>query len=451
MSNYSIYQENVKADILNLIEVMECLPILFIGSGISKRYFEAPNWDELLTIMADQNPFCRQYAYYKQNYIKKSSIGSQIAKEYSDWAWGDGNDFFDKSLYSEDYKLDVFLKYKIAEYLKGITPSEIEEVASKHQKELKLLQQISPHAIITTNYDTFLQMLFPEYEAIIGQQILRTQYQSIGEIFKIHGCVSSMKDIILTEEDYDEFIKRKKYLTAKLLTYFLEHPIFIFGYSVTDSNIKAILSDIDEILVTEGELVPNIFLVEYRKNIDENANYPSERLINLENGKSLRIKTIVAKDFDWIYETMATDCPIEKVNPKLLRALLSRTYELIRTDVPRRTVEIDYAELRSALHDKSEIGKIYGITTLTNPSAFNLSYPYSLTDVGKAIGYNNWHSANDLIEEIKRKDGVCIKESDNKYHIAIMNGDTLVARKYSEEMVSLLKKVKNNEPYNVEL
>lgn len=451
MSNYSVYQENVKEEILNLIEVMECLPILFIGSGLSKRYFEAPNWDELLTIMADENPLSRQYAYYKQNYNENSTIGSQIAKEYSNWAWGEGKEFFDNSLYSQDYKLDVFLKHKISKYFKGITPNNIEEVATKHHEELKLLQEISPHAIITTNYDTFLEMLFPEYEAIIGQQILRTQYQSIGEIFKIHGCVTSMEDIILTKEDYNEFTRRKKYLTAKLLTYFLEHPIFIFGYSVVDSNVKAILSDIDEILVTEGELVPNIFLVEYRKDIDENANYPSERLINLENGKSLRIKTIVAKEFDWIYQTLATDCPIEKVNPKLLRALLSRTYELIRTDVPRRTVEIDYAELRSAIDDKSEIGKIYGITTLTNPSAFNLSYPYSLTDVGKTIGYTNWHSANNLLEKIKEKDGICIKESDNKYHIAIMNGETLVARKYSEEMVTLLKKIKNNEPYTVEL
>ena len=62
-------------------------------------------------------------------------------------------------------------------------------------------------------------------------------------------------------EDYDQFNKKKKYLTAKLLTYFAEHPLFFFGYSCTDPNIINILSDIDEILAPEGELIPNIYLV----------------------------------------------------------------------------------------------------------------------------------------------------------------------------------------------
>lgn len=451
MSNYQDYKERAMNEISTVLEEMECLPILFVGSGLSKRYFNAPNWDELLSIMAEKNPKSRKYAFYKQHYGDSCDIGSQLAQEYSEWAWEDGNDKFDEALFSEECRLDVFLKSKVSEYFIDITPKTLDAVFDEFQNELKLLREISPHAIITTNYDTFLENIFSDYESIIGQQILKTQYQSIGEIFKIHGCVSKIEDMILTREDYNGFIKKKKYLSAKLLTYFLEHPIFIFGYSVNDPNIKTILSDIDEILSSNGELVPNIFLVDYKKEINEDRSYPNESLIHLENGKSLRIRTIIASEFDWIYKALSLDTPIEKVNPKLLRALLSRTYELVRTDVPRRSVEIDYAGLKSALSDRSEVGKIYGITTLTNPSAFNLSYPYSLTDVGKAIGYDNWHSANWLLDVIKKNDGVCIKESDNRYHIAIMNGDTIVARKYSEEIIELLKKVKSGEPYSVEV
>lgn len=451
MSEYNEYQEQIKEDIKNCIETMECLPILFIGSGLSKRYFNAPNWDELLSLMAQKNPISKPFAYYKQNFSNNCLIGSELAKEYSNWAWSDEKSQFDTTLFSQNYTLDIFLKSKIAEYFNIITPKVFSEISPEHHEEIELLQGISPHAIITTNYDSFLEVIFPEYETIVGQQILRTQYQSIGEIFKIHGCTSNIENIVLTQEDYNEFTKKKKYLTAKLLTYFLEHPIFIFGYSVSDSNIQAILSDIDEILVTKGELVPNIFLVEWRETIDESKNYPTESLIRLDNGKSLRIKTIITQNLDWIYKSLSTDCPIEKVNPKLLRALLSRTYELVRTDVPRRTVEIDYSELKSALEDKREIGKIYGITTLTNPSAFNIGYPYSLTDVGKEIGYGNWHGANKLLDYIKDTDKICIKESDNRYHIAVKNGNLVVARKYSPEVISLLKKVKNNEEYTVEL
>lgn len=55
--------------------------------------------------------------------------------------------------------------------------------------EISALRQIKPHAIITTNYDQMIEVLFPDLQPIIGQQILKGQQVSIGEIFKIHGCV----------------------------------------------------------------------------------------------------------------------------------------------------------------------------------------------------------------------------------------------------------------------
>lgn len=449
MGKYMKYQKIIKKEIQNCIEVMECLPILFIGSGLSKRYFNAPNWDELLGLLTETNPRAKPYAYYKQNFDKNTIIASELAKVYNYWAWEDGKIEFEDELFSKQYTSDIFLKNKIAKLLENLTPKTIDDI--ELNKEIKKLQAITPHAVITTNYDTFLELIFPEYETIIGQKILRTQYQSIGEIFKIHGCVSEYSDLVITNEDYLEFEKKQKYLSAKLLTYFLEHPIFIFGYGIKDPNIQSILSDIDEILVSEGELVPNIFLVQWQENIDEIENFQTESLVDLGNGKSIRIKTITTTDMSWIYDSLAVNGPIENVNPKLLRALLARTYDLVRTDVPRRTVEINYAELKSAIDDKSEISKIYGITSLTNPSAFNIEYLYTLTDVGKELGFNTWHKADQLISRIKKETGICIKESDNKYHIAIMNNTIILARKYSKEMISLLKKVMNGEKYEIDI
>ena len=80
---------------------------------------------------------------------------------------------------------------------------------------------------------------------------------------------STHQSIVLTREDYDYFNEKKKYLSSKLLTYFAEHPLFFLGYSLNDPNIINILSDIDEILVSKGELVPNIYMVIFDSKFNE--------------------------------------------------------------------------------------------------------------------------------------------------------------------------------------
>jgi hypothetical protein len=78
--------------------------------------------------------------------------------------------------------------------------------------EVAALQRIRPHAVVTTNYDQFLELVFPEYHPIIGQQIIQGASLCIGEIFKIHGCVSDPNSLVFTRTDYNEFTKKKKYL-----------------------------------------------------------------------------------------------------------------------------------------------------------------------------------------------------------------------------------------------
>lgn len=66
VQNYNNYIESVTDDIETCIESMCCQPILFIGSGLSRRYFNAPNWEELLKKMGEQCPkIDKAFAYYK--------------------------------------------------------------------------------------------------------------------------------------------------------------------------------------------------------------------------------------------------------------------------------------------------------------------------------------------------------------------------------------------------
>src|SRR6266436_6416950 len=50
------YRAEITADIESCVSQMGCQPILFVGSGLSKRYFAGPSWDELLATLAKECP-----------------------------------------------------------------------------------------------------------------------------------------------------------------------------------------------------------------------------------------------------------------------------------------------------------------------------------------------------------------------------------------------------------
>ncbi len=113
-------------------------------------------------------------------------------------------------------------------------------------------------------------------------------------------------------------------------------------------------------------------------------------------------------------------------------------------------MEVDYDTLERAVSSEQELARLFGITTLDDPSSVNAIYPFSLTCVGKKLGYSGWHQANQLIDQIKSQTGVNIKATDNRYHIAILAGNTMQAHKYSQNAVDLLAKVRNGEDYELD-
>lgn len=440
-------------DISTCLDSMGVQPILFVGSGISQRYIDAPSWDGLLKRMCEDCPVLnKDYAYYKQKHKTLIEVGSEFSDAYREWAWGEGNEKFPAALFSEEQHPEIYLKQKVAEYFEELVNSKIENPANEsNSRELSALIKIRPHAIITTNYDRFLERTFPDYSNVIGQSILKVNYAGVGEILKIHGCSSQPKSIVITGADYKDFQAKKKYLSAKLLTYFAEHPLVFIGYSAEDPNIRSILSDIDEILSPDNELIPNIYFVERDEDIESRTSYSREKLIAVDHERSVRVKNLVAQDFEWIYKAFGALDVIEAINPKILRALLARTYSLVRHDIPKRTIEVNYQTLQQAVSQEGELAKLYGITTLDNPSAINAIYPFSLTQVGKALGYGGWYMANQLIAKIEQNTGIRIKESDNKYHVGIMAGQVMQTHKYSQAAIDLLSLVKDGKEYKIDL
>jgi hypothetical protein len=453
--DYKQYQAEVTADVAEVLSSAECQPILFVGSGFTKRYADGPNWEELLRKLADACPrIDKDFAYYKQahggNFQK---IGSLFTDIYREWAWTDAKNEFPAEYFTADAPSDIFIKHKIAEILGGHGPDAMGSYGSAAlDAEIEALKNISAHAIVTTNYDEVIEPLFPDYERVIGQQILRKAYLSIGEIFKIHGCRSIPSSIVVNQADYQRFDEDHKYLSAKLLTYFVEHPLIFIGYRAEDPNIKAILYDVDRMVRAEFQLVPNIYILEWNDKLDEKSYPARDKVISVAPDINIRIKSISASSFEWVFKAFGQSGNLEKINTKLLRALMARSVELIRSDIPKKHVEINFEQLEHAVESGEAFAKLFGVTSIANPSQVNLDYKYALTGVADKLGYKTWHKADDLITILRDQTGFDIKATDNKYHIAIKLGHKSpgLSHRYTDAAVDLLRRVLNGDQYQLD-
>jgi len=453
--DYAQYQAEVIADIADVLAAARCQPILFVGSGFSKRYTGGPSWEELLKQLAAVCPqIDKDFAYYKQLYDSDfKKIGSVFTDLYREWAWGKGKGKFPQEYFDAAFPGDVFIKHKVAELLGDLGPSAKGSYGSAElDAEVAAIKNIRPHAIITTNYDQVLEPLFPDYETVIGQQIMRLGYLAIGEIFKIHGCRSQPQSLIFNEADYRKFETDHKYLSAKLLTYFIEHPLVFIGYRAEDSNIKSVLADVHHMVGAGPGLIPNIYVVEWDPALTP-ASYPArDKVLSVGNDVNIRIKSISASSFEWVFKALGTQGELEKVNTKLLRSLMARSVELVRSDIPKKHVEIDFKTLEHAVNTGENFAKLFGVTTLSDPSQVNLNYKYTLTQVANELGYDYWNRANELITKVKDETGFDLKASDNVYHIKMRTGkaEGSVTNKYSEACVDLLRAVEEGKKYTLQ-
>lgn len=454
---YEQYKREVSADIASVLAGANCQPILFIGSGFTRRYAGGPSWEELLSSLAANCPLInKEFAYFKQAYAgDMKKIGTVFSDFYREWAWSEGRDKFPKEYFSEIYPSDIFIKSAVVKLLREITKNsslsygDVEGLNS----EISALKSISPHALITTNYDEILEALFPEYEKIVGQNILRRSYLAIGEIFKIHGCVSDPLSIVLNEADYIRFEEDHKYLSAKLLTYFMEHPLLFVGYRAEDPNIKAILYDVDRMVRGNFKLVPNIYILEWDPAINEQSYPARDKVISVAPDVNIRIKSITTSSFEWVFRAFGQAGDLERVNTKLLRSIMARAAELVRTNIPKKHVEIDFQTLEHAISSGEEFAKLFGVTSISDPSQVNLNYKYTLTAVAEELGYSYWSKAHELILVLKEQTGFDMKASDNRYHITMRTGRAAgsVTNKYSEAAVDLLRKIRDGLPYELDV
>lgn len=478
MDSHEEHKERITKDIVSTVGSRECQPIIFAGTGLSIRYFSAPSWDGLLEKMTDKYSAIKEnYGFWRQTRDPKE-VGQILAEKYAELAWDKNTGHFsdDKFLdYEKDQ--DYYLKTEIAEYFQEKTPESVDDLSEddvdddirleQAKREIEALQDIQPHAVITTNYDEFLERVFNDesrnngedseeeregerYEVIVGEEILKTQFRSLGEILKIHGSATDPESLILTSDDYKNFNSRKRYLSSKMLTYFAEHPLLIAGYSASDPNVRKILSWINDTPPNNEDIEEDIYFLEYEDDLESREDFSTEKRIQLEDGTFITVKRIIAKDFDWVFEAFASGEGFE-ADVRYLRKLVANMYEVVRKETPRAQV-VDHQQLEDIAKDEEELATVLGISSVGDSPGVQLNHPLSTTDVANELGVGGSTGLkNSVIQQIYDDHDINITAFNNRYHVAFFEGNDSESRRYSEEAIDLFEKVLNSEEYELQI
>ena len=297
----------------NLVE-MKRLPVLFIGSGFSKRYLKNyPTWIELLKEVAELIGLNDvQFEAHMQKIrslhpdYKNSEIYAALATVLSD--------LLTTKLINQEINIDKILTQEEKEkYLNGTDCFKLLiskkflnfEINSDKEEELKDLSKIQNKisSVLTTNYDNFLKnVIFTNSEQFISQDDLYfSEHTNYAEIYKLHGDVSFPNSIIITSNDYNSFNKNLKLLTAKVMTLLCDFPIIFLGYSLSDENIKAIFYDFINSFGPDVKIKckDKFIFIEYKK--DEQGFIEGEKIFQY-NGSDITVKTIKTDNFSDVFK-----------------------------------------------------------------------------------------------------------------------------------------------------
>ncbi|KFM92948.1 SIR2 family protein [Paenibacillus macerans] len=353
----------MSVDELKIAEILKgstSLPFLFVGAGMSMRYLSTQNWEGLLRHFAsfvDSTPLAyekflnkaRQHIQASGRESTKNTLNTTIAdlieNEFNDNWFTDSRFEESRKNHHEIIRTGVSpFKLEIALHFKKMNLDSIPEKYSKEITLLKRLGKKSIAGIITTNYDLFLDTLYPDYTTYIGQEeLIFSQSYAINELYKIHGCSTNPASIIINTQDYQNFEKKNSYLAAKLMTIFVEHPIIFLGYSLDDENVQAIIKAIVDCLSEEklNMLRDRLIFVDWTPDHLGMSVYPYSR--DFGYGKVISMTKVITDSYEELYSLILENK--SKYPTKLIRRLKEDMYSLALTsDSPERILVMPMAD-----------------------------------------------------------------------------------------------------------
>lgn len=223
---------------------------IFVGAGISKssetNTVKLPSWSDLIEDLKSELEIENESDYLK------------IAQLYY-LAFGE------------------FTYYKkLKEYFpEHISPSKIH----------KLIFDINPHVVITTNWDNLLEKTIQEnayiYDVVCSDNdLVKSSLQN--KLIKMHGDFKN-HNIVFKEDDYLKYNLLFPLIENYVKSILSTHTVVFIGYSYNDTNLKQIVKWIQNY----SNVKPPMYLVTYRRN-DNQIKY-------LENHG---ITTIIIEEID---------------------------------------------------------------------------------------------------------------------------------------------------------
>lgn len=266
-------------------------PIVFIGSGISKRYLkEFPNWNGLIKrlwvkafLIEDDNEYYRFMNNIRGKIVEDNPMLNEKEIDYKlniitsseiERAFNQG--FIDGKINVNNYGAKEYYEQRISPFKKEIANifeeyELIPEMENEFQSFKKFLSKTK--IILTTNYDSLIEDSIKSYspdsklDVFVGQKGFLKDTTGWSELYKVHGSVTEPQSIVISEEDYNLFDKNSVLISAKIIASLIDAPIIFLGYSLTDVNIRKIITDfagsIDKEDMISGS--ERIILVEHRK------------------------------------------------------------------------------------------------------------------------------------------------------------------------------------------
>ena len=331
-------------------------PILFIGSGFSRRYLDLPTWEALLVEMTAKLKLTKPFEYYKSNANSNlPELAKKMGEDFNEIWWGDED--FEES--REKFKTKANNKFSPVKYEISRRVQENSELIRSEiiDKEIRLLKKVNIDAIITTNWDNLCETLFPDFAKFIGQEeLIFSELLSVGEIYKIHGCATQPNTLVLTSDDYDNYEKRNPYLAAKLLTLFIENPVIFIGYSLDDPNIQLILKSIIKCLTKDKveKLKDRLIFCQWTN--DEIAPEITDSTL-LISDTIIPIKLIKLNSFSELFTVLANNK--RKLPVKVLRQMKGMVYDFVKANNSKQKIYVtDNLEDIENLHNAEFV---YGV------------------------------------------------------------------------------------------
>lgn len=282
----------------NKLSKLNQKPVLFVGSGLSQRYLKSPTWWRLLEKISEKLELLE---------LDENILGKWSSDNYEEIAERLEAIYFTtlekESLLDRDNIRGPFREL-IAQILNEYTVDN-----SEYEKEISTLGGIDYQKLITTNYDSLLEKSIFDIEneeIYIHNDDLFSSETKNKKLYKIHGSTDKPSSMIITKSDYDQFFEKSKYIYSKLLTIFVESPIIFLGYSLSDRNIKDILTTLTVTLSQKDlkQFQERVYIISYSSD-DKPEYFLEKEELALLNGLLINVNIFYLRNnYQQLYEVL---------------------------------------------------------------------------------------------------------------------------------------------------